>query len=210
MAISTPIIQRGIIQSFDSATWTAVVQMLPSVGNYLATVQVAKDLAAAEISAGDYCAILFFDELNPADAVIIAVYHVPSAAPPTGSGGPALSFARLASPLSFNDASNHPLASVTFSIASGQKAKVTYSVNLKYGSVGAGLHVFVQESSTTVVPGSGNSDCIVRQTAESELFTYCDVLQPSAGSHTYDLKCNAAVAVAAATVYAATLVVEVY
>lgn len=75
------VIKRGIIQAFNPADWTAVVQMLPSQGNYLTSVQVAKHLLASEIASGDECALLFFDELNPADAVIIAVYSIPSAAP---------------------------------------------------------------------------------------------------------------------------------
>ncbi len=208
--MESAVMRRGIIQAFNPANWTATVQVLPSQGNYLTGVQVAKHLLASAIAAGDHCAILFFNELNPADAVIIAVYSIPSAAPPTGGGGPALYFARLAAPLSFNDTSDHSLASVTFSIASGEVARVTYSVNLKYGSAGAGLHVFVREAAALILPTTGNSDCIVRQTSESELFTYCDVLQPAAGSHTYTLLCNAALAVAPATVYAATLVVEVY
>ena len=75
------VLKRGIIQAFDQTTWTATVQVLPSQGNYLAGVQVAKHLLAAEIAIGDECAVLFFNELNPADAVVIAVYSVPSAAP---------------------------------------------------------------------------------------------------------------------------------
>ncbi len=76
-----PVIRRGIIQAFNPATWTATVQVLPSQGNYLTNLQVAKHLLAAEIFPGDQCAVLFFDELNPADALVIAVYSIPSAAP---------------------------------------------------------------------------------------------------------------------------------
>ena len=89
--------KRGIIQAFNQTNWTATVQVLPSQGNYLTGVQVAKHLLAAEIAAGDECAILFFNELNPADAIVIAVYSVPSAAPVSpvtslagGVGGAAL------------------------------------------------------------------------------------------------------------------------
>ena len=95
--MDTCIIKRGIIQAFNPATWTATVQVLPSQGNYLTGVQVAKHLLNAEILVGDECALLFFDELNPADAIIIAVYSIPSAAPVSpvtslagGSGGAAL------------------------------------------------------------------------------------------------------------------------
>lgn len=78
--MESAVIKRGIIQAFSPANWTATVQVLPSQGNYLG-VQVAKHLLAAEIAVGDECAILFFNELNPADALVIAVYSVPSAAP---------------------------------------------------------------------------------------------------------------------------------
>ena len=76
-----PVIRRGIIQAFDAPTWTATIQVLPSQGNYLTNIQVAKHVLAAEILPGDQCAVLFFDELNPADALVIAVYHIPSAPP---------------------------------------------------------------------------------------------------------------------------------
>jgi hypothetical protein len=79
--MDSAVIRRGIIQAFNPANWTATVQVLPSQGNYLSGVQVAKHLLAAEIVPGDECAVLFFNELNPADAVIIAVYSLPSAAP---------------------------------------------------------------------------------------------------------------------------------
>lgn len=78
---SSPVIRRGIIQAFNPATWTATVQVLPSQGNYLTNLQIAKHLLAAEIVPGDQCAVLFFDALNPADALVIAVYSIPSAAP---------------------------------------------------------------------------------------------------------------------------------
>lgn len=76
-----PVIRRGIIQAFDATTWTATVQILPSQGNYLTNIQVAKHVLAAEILPGDQCAVLFFDELNPADALVMAIYHIPTAPP---------------------------------------------------------------------------------------------------------------------------------
>jgi hypothetical protein len=95
--MDSTVMKRGIIQAFDQTSWTATVQVLPSQGNYLTGVQVAKHLLAAEIAPGDQCAVLFFNELNPADALVIAVYSVPSAAPVPpvtslagGTGGAAL------------------------------------------------------------------------------------------------------------------------
>lgn len=95
--MNSAVLKRGIMQAFNPANWTATVQVLPSQGNYLAGVPVAKHLLAAEIVPGDSCALLFFDELNPADALVIAVYSVPPAAPAPpvtslagGAGGAAL------------------------------------------------------------------------------------------------------------------------
>ncbi len=95
--METTVIKRGVIQAFNPTNWTATVQVLPSQGNYLTGVQVAKHLLAATIQPGDQCAVLFFDEFNPADALILAVYHLPSAAPVPpltslagGTGGAAL------------------------------------------------------------------------------------------------------------------------
>ena len=95
--MDAPALKRGVIQAFDPANWTPTVQVLPSQGDYLSGVQVAKHLLAAEIVPGDQCAVLFFDELNPADAIIFAVYSVPPAGPVPpvtslagGAGGAAL------------------------------------------------------------------------------------------------------------------------
>ena len=70
--MESTVIKRGIIQAFNQTNWTATVQVLPSQGNYLAGVQVAKHLLAAEIAAGDECAILFFNELNKFCSVLDA------------------------------------------------------------------------------------------------------------------------------------------
>jgi len=57
--MESTVVRRGIIQAFDAPQWTATVQVLPSQGNYLSSVQVARHLLAAEIVPGDHCAILF-------------------------------------------------------------------------------------------------------------------------------------------------------
>jgi hypothetical protein len=138
-----PVIRRGIIQAFDAATWTATVQVLPSQGNYLTNLQVAKHLLAAEILPGDQCAVLFFDELNPADALVIAVYSIPSAAPVPpvsslagGAGGTPLT----------GDVVLVPGASGNVTITeSGQQIVIDAS-----GAGGAGLAPLVSTNSSTV------------------------------------------------------------
>jgi hypothetical protein len=73
-------IKRGILQSFDPSTYTASCLLLEATSNFLTGVPISTSVDAATAIAGAYCAVLFFDEHNPADAVIIAVY-------PNGSQG---------------------------------------------------------------------------------------------------------------------------
>ncbi len=67
-------IRRGTIKSFNSSTYKATVQVAGSLSVWLGNVTVARNIAAAEITAGRSCAIVFFDASNPDDAVIVAVY----------------------------------------------------------------------------------------------------------------------------------------
>jgi hypothetical protein len=73
-------IKRGILQAFYPATYTADCLLLEATSNFLSGVPISTSVDAATAIAGAYCAVLFFDEHNPADAVIIAVY-------PNGSQG---------------------------------------------------------------------------------------------------------------------------
>ena len=67
-------IRRGEVKSFDSGAYTATVQVAGSLSVWLSGVPVARNIAAAEMVAGRRCAVLLFDEPNPQDAVVIAVY----------------------------------------------------------------------------------------------------------------------------------------
>ena len=79
-------IKRGLIQAFYNSTYTADVLILESTSTLLqgVPVGVAHDGTSTLVQA--YCAVLFFDENNPNDAVVIAVYPnatqgVPAAPP---------------------------------------------------------------------------------------------------------------------------------
>ena len=67
-------IHKGTVKSFDSAIYKATVQVAGSLSTWLSGVPVARNIAAAEMTAGRSCAILFFDASNPSDAVVIGVY----------------------------------------------------------------------------------------------------------------------------------------
>ena len=66
--------KKGVLKSFDSGDYTATVQLASSYKVYLEDIAVARNLPAAEMTAGRKVAIIFFDEHNPKEAVVIAVY----------------------------------------------------------------------------------------------------------------------------------------
>ncbi len=67
-------VKRGVVKAFDSGAYTATVQVAGSLAVWLTDVPVARNIAAAEMVAERSCAVLFFDEPNPQDSVLIAVY----------------------------------------------------------------------------------------------------------------------------------------
>ena len=67
-------IRKGIIKGFDSGTYKATVQVAGSLSVWLDGVTVARNIAASEMVTGRSCALVFFDDANPEDAVVVAVY----------------------------------------------------------------------------------------------------------------------------------------
>ncbi len=67
-------VRKGILKSFDSGSYTATVQMAGSYKAYLEDIAVARNLPAAEMALGRKVAVIFFDNHNPKEAVVIAVY----------------------------------------------------------------------------------------------------------------------------------------
>ncbi len=66
--------RKGVLRSFNSGNYTAVIQIVSSFKVYLEDVTVARDIAAAEMVTGRKVAVIFFDEHNTKEAVIVAVY----------------------------------------------------------------------------------------------------------------------------------------
>jgi hypothetical protein len=86
MSTMGQVIKRGLLQSFDPTTYTASVLILEATSTFLSRVPMATHLDGTSAQVGAYCAVLFFDEQNLADAVVLAVYPnsnqgVPSPAP---------------------------------------------------------------------------------------------------------------------------------
>ena len=66
--------RKAVLRSFNSGNYTAVVQLASSFKVYLEDITVARNLPSNEMVAGRKVAVIFFDEYNPKEAVVIAVY----------------------------------------------------------------------------------------------------------------------------------------
>lgn len=67
-------IKKATLKDFDSTAYTATVQIAGSMGVWLEGIPVSRDIPSGEMVSGRECAVIFFDEFNPGDAVVAAVY----------------------------------------------------------------------------------------------------------------------------------------
>jgi hypothetical protein len=74
------VIRRGILAGFDSSTYTASVFLMEATSAFLTGVPCATHIDGTSAQVGALCAVLFFDEQNWQDAVVLAIF-------PNGSSG---------------------------------------------------------------------------------------------------------------------------
>ena len=67
-------LRKAVLKSFNSGDYTATIQLAGSYKSYLEGIAVARNLPAAEMALGRKVAVVFFDEHNPKEAVVVAVY----------------------------------------------------------------------------------------------------------------------------------------
>ena len=67
-------LRKGVLKSFNSGNYTATVRLASSFKVYLEDIAVARNLPSAEMITGRKVAVIFFDEHNPKEAVVAAVY----------------------------------------------------------------------------------------------------------------------------------------
>ena len=67
-------LRKGVLRSFNSSNYTATVQLAGSYKVYLEDITVARNLPTAEMVLGRKVAVIFFDEHNAKEAVVVAVY----------------------------------------------------------------------------------------------------------------------------------------
>ena len=68
-------IKKGTLKGFDQGTYTASVQIDGSMGVWLEGIPVSHGIPSGEMTPGRKCAVIFFDESSPTDAVVAAVYE---------------------------------------------------------------------------------------------------------------------------------------
>ena len=67
-------VRKGTVKGFNSGSYTATVQVAGSLAVWLADVPVARNIAPAEMVVGRRCALIFFSESDPRDALVVSVY----------------------------------------------------------------------------------------------------------------------------------------
>jgi len=67
-------VRKGTVKSFNAGSYTATVQVAGSLSVWLSDVPVARNIAAAEMVVGRRCALIFFSESDPRDALVVGVY----------------------------------------------------------------------------------------------------------------------------------------
>ena len=67
-------LRKAVLRTFNSGNYTATVQLGGSLKVYLEDIAVARNLPLAEMVSGRKVAVVFFDEYNAKEAVVVAVY----------------------------------------------------------------------------------------------------------------------------------------
>ena len=67
-------LRKAVLKSFNSGDYTATIQLTGSYKVYLEGIAVARNLPAVEMALERKVAAVFFDDHNPKEAVVIAVY----------------------------------------------------------------------------------------------------------------------------------------
>jgi hypothetical protein len=67
-------LRKGELRGFNSGNYTATVRLASSYKVYLEDIAVARNLPSGEMVTGRKVAVVFFDEYNPKEAVVVAVY----------------------------------------------------------------------------------------------------------------------------------------
>ena len=67
-------IRKGELRNFNSGNYKATVRLATSYKVYLEDITVARNLPSAEMVTGRKVAVIFFDDHNAKEAVVMAIY----------------------------------------------------------------------------------------------------------------------------------------
>lgn len=152
-------IKRAILQSFDPSTYTASVLLFEATSCALTGVPVANHIDGTSALSGSLCALLFFDEHNQQDAVLIATFG-------SSSGGfplpPPTRITYVAGYLQFNNVAISSGATQTFTLPSGPAnippgaSAVLFKAYFTSPSVGAYIQLAPHGADITAYASIGN------------------------------------------------------
>ena len=67
-------IRRAIVRAYDAGTDTATIELVGAITAHLASIPVAYEINAANMTAGALVLVVLLDGHNPAQAVVVSVY----------------------------------------------------------------------------------------------------------------------------------------
>lgn len=68
-------LRRGVVRAFDAVTWKANVELTEGRWLWMAGVPVAFHIDSTQLTNGAYCAVMVAENWNPAQSVVVALYH---------------------------------------------------------------------------------------------------------------------------------------
>src|SRR5262249_50894523 len=77
------VVRRGILTSFDPVTYTCGVMLVEATSTFLQGVPIAYHMDGTSALKNNLCAVLFFDQQNYTDALIVAIYAGAGVGAPT-------------------------------------------------------------------------------------------------------------------------------
>jgi hypothetical protein len=152
-------IARGILTAFDPTSYTTSVLLLEATSSYLTSVPAATSFDGTSAQIGDFCAVLFFDESNYTDAVVLCAF------PNSNSGIPSPAPGRITFVTGFlqiNGSSISSGATSTFTLTGSgsipsRASGVLYKVQFSSPTAGAFIHLAPHGASDiTVYQSAGN------------------------------------------------------
>ena len=153
------IIKRGILQTFNPTTYTASVLLFEATSYALTGIPVANHLDGTSAIPGTLCAVLFFDEHNPQDAVVLATFANGT------SGFPVPPPGRLTFVSGYRQINNDTIAAgstTTYTLTGGSSGipqaatAIVYKIYFSSPTIGASLQLAPHGADISAYAAHGN------------------------------------------------------